>query len=132
MQSPSHYGYGSYEDEPFHGRFESVDAAAIAGFEHYPDAENIWVCEGYPVRLTDFIHGNNIIDNIVENAGEEVGEVTNGWLEKVPNEKVRELEQLIADWIMREYPPKFWLAKNIKQVFRKDYPESTISSKTPP
>ena len=123
MQNPSHYGYGSYEDEPFHRRFESVDAAAVAGFEHYTDAHAIWVCEGYPVQLTDFIHGDGIIDDIVENAGEEVGEVTNGWMEKVPNERVRELEQLIADWIMKEYPPSFWLAKNAKRVFRKDYPD---------
>ena len=126
MQSesiPTFYGYGLYEDEPFHGTYESVDAAAVAAFDYYPDAESIWICEGYPVTLTNFIHGGGIIDNIVENVGEEVGEVSEGWLEKVPSEKVHELEQVIADWIMKEYPPRFWLAKNTKRVFRKDYPD---------
>ena len=126
MQSetiPAFYGYSSYEDEPFRGTYESVDTAAVAGFDYYPDAESIWICEGYPVAVRNFVHADSILDNIADAAFDDVGEVVDDWFTEVPNDKKQELKDLIADWVIKHYPPNFWLAKNAKQVFRKDYPD---------
>lgn len=117
------FGYGSCEDEPFAGNYSSFDEAAIAGFEMLSDAQSIWVCEGRPIQLTNYIHGDGILENISENACEEVGEPVDEWLVNVPNVKVREFEEHIAAWIQANYPPQFWIASNAKQVFRKDYPD---------
>lgn len=121
--TPDHYGYGTVEDEPFQGNCATFDEAVAEGFDLHSDAESIWICEGYAVKVRNFVHADGILDNIAENAADEVGEVADDWLHKVPNEKSQELKDLIATWIETNYPPRFWLAKNSKQVFRKDYPE---------
>lgn len=120
---PPFYGYGTVEDEPFTGPCATFDAAVTEGFTAYDDAESIWICEGYPVKVRDYVGAHRILEQIAEDAADEVGEIVGEWLTRVPADKIQELEELIAAWVIKHYPPKFWLTKNSKQVFRKDYPD---------
>lgn len=59
---------------------------------------------------------DQVIDQLQENAYEEAGEFAEAWLTDVPQEKLRELGDLISQWIDTNAPPRFFTVQDVKKL----------------
>jgi hypothetical protein len=58
--------------------------------------------------------GATIIEHAQERAYDDAGEHAESFAEDLTNEKVAELEKLVADWMDANVPVNFWTVRNVK------------------
>jgi len=104
----------SYSTDNLHyfEKFETLKEAKIRGFEDNPDYDTIWVGEVIEYTPYDFISIARILDQINENACDEVSEFAEDWLDKDWRDNnegvVCELRDLLAEWVQKNAPITFW------------------------
>ncbi|MFB5758980.1 hypothetical protein [Paenibacillus medicaginis] len=94
------YGYASDNDETFEGN--SFDVGQIIE----PDIS---------------IYGRHVIDPVTEQVGEQCGEISDSWLEKVSNEDEILLDQMLTaafkGWLQKtNNEPHFYAVKNVETI----------------
>lgn len=111
------YSY-SYDEENYHGNFQSPEAAAADVFLDDPEIDEIWVGENSYVTAHEFIDADDVLENAQQRADEHAGECAGDWLSWFGKEKRAELEVLIGDWLQENEPPRFWTIENPRKVSR--------------
>lgn len=73
----------SDDGERFSGSYRSVDDAVAAAADEFEDAEVVFVGESTRKTIGGYFsvrHVQTLLEQLAEDAGEECGEVTDGWL----------------------------------------------------
>lgn len=100
----------------FYGSHDSIEDAIHEAI----DEEALEVGDGIDVgeivnhTAHDFVNADNIVENISECAYENMPEDFE-WLNDFPKAKIKELKQIIGDFIQKECPPGFFSMKNVKE-----------------
>ena len=113
------YSY-SYEEECYHGRFDTPEAAAAEVFSDDSNRNDIWVGEIKDVVAHNFINADDVLDAAQMRADEHAGECAGDWLSGFSKEKRAELEKLVGDWLQEHEPPKFWTIENPRKISREE------------
>jgi hypothetical protein len=111
------YSY-SYDEECYHGQFDTPEAAAAEVFASDPHLNEIWVGENKGVTAHAFIDADDVLENSQQRADEHAGECAGDWLSGLGKEKRAALEVLIGDWLQENEPPCFWTIENPRKVSR--------------
>lgn len=118
------YSY-SRDGEMFYGGFETREEAIKEGNVD-SDGEDIYIGEAVMKTIGKYLtdsHIRNLLESIAENAGEECGEATDGWLYKLSKEELNNLkgqiQAVLEEWATQSgYQPKFYHVENVEQVRR--------------
>ena len=116
------YSY-STDGEMFHGLCASKEEAIEEGSADSIDSEDIYIGEAVEKTIGAYLtnsHVANLLDSIIENAGEECGEATKGWL-RLPKEELNNLtcqiQAVLEEWATQSgYQPNFYHVENVEQV----------------
>lgn len=101
------YAYSNDEEE-FHGKYDTPEKAAIAGFEANPDDDTITVAVAVIPKTRDFVSTHRLIEDIQVSAIDEIGGAAEDWLTEVTEDQIQELEDLIVTWLDRVDPITFF------------------------
>lgn len=98
-----------------------VDGCSDEEIQQIYDGE-ITIYEGDALqrKASDFL-SFNVYDNLQDNAYEEAGEYSEGWLDNLTDEQYDELQnnikKVINDWADKhKKQPTFWTVENVKQL----------------
>ena len=117
----------STSEEYCEGEFDSPEAAAEEYFGMHAGYTVCYVAERIEVdeeKISNMINTYFIIEQIGESISEEVGEVSNNYLQNVSNDKHKELAALIAKWIYENYKPDFFQAGDMIKKFERSEVQS--------
>ena len=117
------YSY-STDGEMFHGLCDSKEEAISEGSADSIDSEDIYIGEAIEKTIGAYLtnsHIDSLLESIAENAGEECGEATAGWLHKLPKEELNNLtgqiQAVLEEWATQSgYQPTFYHVENVEQV----------------
>lgn len=117
------YSY-STNGEEFYGSYDTREEAIEEGSADSVDGEDIYIGEANKKTIGEYLnnyHINSLLESIAESAGEECGEVTEGWLYKLPKEELvnlrGQLQAALEAWATQSgYQPTFWHIENVEQV----------------
>ena len=116
------YSY-SCDDETFHGTFASPEEAAAGYLNDMPDEESVEVGQNQRRTAHNYVgkyHIESLLEMVAESAYEECGDCAVSWLSDLSKdtEQIKELKQVIGDWIQRKDPPDFWHVHFIRRITR--------------
>ena len=122
------YSY-SCDDETFHGTFASPEEAAAGYLNDMPDEESVEVGQNQRRTAHNYVgkyHIESLLEMVAESAYEECGDCAVSWLSDLSKdtEQIKELKQVIGDWIQRKDPPDFWHVHFIRRITRVELVES--------
>lgn len=126
------YSY-SYDEETYHGQFDTPEAAALDVFIDNPGREEIWVGENKHVTAHDFIDADDVLNEAAMRADENCGECAEDWLSGIGRDKAKraELEKLIGDWLQENEPPHFWTIENARKITRAEIVAAGLLAEQP-
>lgn len=119
----------SYNAENFEGNFETkedaIEEATIYYNDYHDDEEEnehkkiIYI--GKPKPVTISFNVDSILEDIAENAFEQCGEYSEGYLDNVKIEDGNILEERLHKEILKwmdefNYKPHFWRVKDVEEV----------------
>ena len=122
------YSY-SYDDETFHGTFASPEEAAADYLNDRPDEESVEVGQNQRRTAHNYVgeyHIESLLEMVAESAYEECGDCAKHWLSDLTKDtkQIKELKQLVGDWIQSKEPPGFWHVDFIRRITRAELVES--------
>lgn len=88
-------------------------------FKNNPEKNECFVGKVVEVTFSDFVDGDTILDDILDNAYATVGEAAEGFLENISRDHKADLEKLIIDFLEKHSDPiDFFSVIDIKTVKR--------------
>lgn len=116
------YSY-SHDGETFHGTFASPEEAAAAYLNDMPDEESVEVGKNKQRTAHNYVsqyHIESLLEMVAESAHEDCGDGAESWLSALTNDadQLKELKQVVGDWIRRKEPPDFWRVHFIRRITR--------------
>ena len=122
------YSY-SYDDETFCGTFASPEEAAADYLNDRPDEESVEVGQNQRRTSHNYVgeyHIESLLEMVAESAYEECGDYAESWLSDLTKDtkQIKELKQIVGDWIQRKEPPGFWHVDFIRRITRAELVES--------
>lgn len=105
----------SYDGDFYRGRFSSPRDAAASLFALNPQLEVAYVGEIVDLPAHHFVDVTEILRSAANEAFDTCGEFSDNWLSDLfkNKEKKADLRKLIGDWLQENYPPQFWVVKNV-------------------
>ncbi len=81
------------------------------------DTVEIYEAVAVKAKHSDFIHGFQIIEGMMEQAYDEHGEWSENYLDDLGREKVKELELLVINWLNKNTSaPTFYKVTDVKKI----------------
>lgn len=116
------YSY-SHDGDFYSGRLSSPHAAAAKLFSLNPDLEVAYVGEIVDLPAHHFVDVNEILRSTSNEAFDACGEFSENWLSALfqNEQKKDDLRKLIGDWLQENYPPQFWVVKNVIIISKEEF-----------
>lgn len=116
------YSY-STDGETFYGTFATPEEAAADYLNDMPDDASIEVGQNAQRTAHNYVgqyHIESLLEMVAENACEECGDCAESWLSDLIKDadQLKELKQVVGDWIQRKEPPGFWYVDFIRRITR--------------
>jgi hypothetical protein len=105
------WGYAEHDEaERISGRCASRDEAIVEAFTEHVDLGEMWIYSGAEVDPFTLVpHATEIVELMGERASDNCGEVAEDWPD-VSDEAKKELNDLLAAWVRKNAPARFWMA----------------------
>lgn len=121
------YSY-STDGETFYGAFATQEEAAVDYLNGTPDKESVEVGQNSQRTAHNYVgeyHIESLLEMVAESAYEECGDCAVSWLSDLTKdaEQIKELKQIVGDWIQRKEPPGFWRVDFIRRITRPELDE---------
>ena len=122
------YSY-STDGETFYGTFPTPEEAAANHLNDMPNYASIEVGQNAQRTAHNYVgeyHIESLLEMVAESAYEECGDCAESWLSDLTKdtEQIKELKQVVGDWIQRKEPPGFWHVDFIRRITRAELVES--------
>ena len=116
------YSY-RHDDETFRGTYASPEDAAADYLKDTPDCASIDVGQNQRRTAHNYVgqyHIESLLEMVAESAYEECGDCAESWLSKMTADsgQIKELKQVVGDWIQRKEPPGFWHVEFVRRITR--------------
>ena len=112
------YAFSDNEVGPFDGEYPTLQDAIDAAFINYGKRKSVWVGEVKRIKAHEFIDGQSILEDVLCQATDEVGEWCEDWLDLLirNREKCGELQKIIGDWIEENDPVTFFAVQDVREI----------------
>ena len=115
----------STDGETFYGTFATPEEAAADYLREGDDDSSVEVGRNERRTAHDYVgkyHIESLLEMVSENAYEECGDCAESWLSDMTKDdnQLKELKQVVGDWIQRNEPPGFWHVEDIRRITRSE------------